>query len=136
MANQVTTFTIGQPGVWLTKARHHYVAAGASAQKGGTGEALLAAELLLAGLTSCATSLITSGAQEAGIALRHVEMTATSERDDARPNHYARITLSVTLTGPTLAQAQALVASFQNECPIYGTLSRGAPLTVNVAVLA
>lgn len=134
MPNAVQTSSIGQPGLWITHARHNFLVAGASAEKGGTGEAWLAAELLLSALTSCATSIVSSAAAQRGIALTHTQIRASSERDTADPGRYASVTLDFLLSGPSLEQAHELVAQFQRECPIYGTISRGAPLTTTVSV--
>lgn len=134
MANQVHTRTIGQPGLFLATARHNHLLSGASAERGGDGHAWLAGELLLAALAGCASSIVAGAAAEQGIALAHADVHATSEKDASNPGHYASITLSFVLRGPTQAEAEALVALFQRECPIYGTLARGAPMRTSVRI--
>jgi uncharacterized OsmC-like protein len=40
----------------------------------------------------------------------------------------------IVLSGPTEAEAQALVEAFQTRCPVYTTFSRAAPVEVEVAL--
>lgn len=132
MATHVTTRSAGEPALWLTRARHHHVVSGASAERGGDGQALAAPELLLAALTTCAASIVADEAHSAGIHLHELTVSASSDKDPQAPGHYRDVTLHFVLRGTDAAGAEALVTHFRENCPIYGTLSRGAPLRITV----
>ncbi|VCU68044.1 OsmC-like protein [Pigmentiphaga humi] len=132
MPNQALATTTGQPGTWLLRSRHNYLVSGATPERGGTGEPWLAGELLVAALASCATSIVADAAAGRGLALHYLSVSASSERDPDEPGRYAAITLAFDLEGPSRQEAEALVAEFQATCPIYGTLSRGAPVRVDI----
>ncbi|NYT24967.1 OsmC family protein [Alcaligenaceae bacterium] len=134
MANIVETRSTGVPGIWLSQARTQTLLSGATPANGGSGNTWLAGELLLASLNTCATSLLHAAAAEKGLALSSLRIAAESERDPDRPDHYARVHLGFTLGGVEEAQARELVEYFKRECPIYGTVSRGAPVSVAVMV--
>jgi len=134
MANIVKTRATNLPGVWLSQARTQLLLSGATPANGGTDTTWYAGELLLAALNTCATSLLHSAAAERGLALPSVQITADSERDASQPDCYSRLHLHFELAGVDLAQANELVESFKSQCPIYGTVSRGAPTTVSVTI--
>lgn len=124
--------TIGQQGRYLLSAREQHLIADATASRGGPGEAWLAAELLLAALATCAQAVIESSAREQGVALRAVRVNGEAEADEARPGHYAFVRLDFELDGATDDQARALVGVYLEICPIYGSVSRGAPVSVTI----
>lgn len=130
----VHTRTFGEPGAWLVKARHHHLVGGASRERGGDGQAWAAAELLLGALTGCAASIIADEAASRGVPLGALEIAAESSRDPQDRTRYAFIRVAVAMAGPTQAQATALVEAFTRACPIYGTLSRGAPVHFDISV--
>jgi len=121
-----------QPGRYLLSTRDQHLVADATASRGGPGEAWTAAELLLGALLTCAQAVVESTARTTGVTLRDARIEAESEPDADKPGHYAFIRLRFELHGPTQAQAEELVAAFTSVCPIYGSLSRGAPVTVTV----
>lgn len=107
---------------------------GATPKNGGTEASWYAAELLLAALNTCATSLLHAAAEENGLVLQDVVIAAESERHAERPDHYSRVHLHFHLEGVTQGQAADLVAYFKANCPIFGTVSRGAPTSTSVSV--
>lgn len=132
MPNQALATSAGQPGTWLLKSRHNYLVSSATPERGGTGEPWVAGELLVAALASCAASIVAHAAARDGVALHHLDVAAASARDENEAGRYASITLDFDLRGPTREEAERLVEEFQAACPIYGTLSRGAPLHVSI----
>lgn len=133
--SQVETGAARQDGLWISKARHHHLVSGSAPDRGGTGEAWSAGELLLAALTSCANSIVADEARKATIPLRELVVSARSEKNPDAPTHYAFVELDFVLTGADQAQAERLVARFQESCPIYGTVSRGAVLRTLIRVI-
>ena len=132
--NIVHTQTIGLSDAWLLRARQHQLVAGPTAARGGDDSTWKAAELLLGALASCATAIITDSAAQRGIALPSLHIEARSERDPDDATRYLFIQVMVRMTGPDQAQAESLVQTFQQQCPIYGTLSRGAPVSFDIEV--
>lgn len=132
MANIVKTRNTNVSGIWLSQARSQLLLSGATPSNGGSDATWYAGELMLAALNTCATSLLHAAAAELGFTLESVLITAESERDAAQPDRYSRLHLHFELNGVNSAQAHELVESFKSNCPIYGTVSRGAPTTVSV----
>lgn len=134
MANTVTTRPTHVPGLWVSQARAQMLLSGATPKNGGTDATWYAAELLLAALNTCATSLIHAAADEKGLDLHDLLITAESERDAVQPDHYSRVHLHFHLQGVSQEEAEGLVAYFKANCPIYGTVSRGTPVSTTVSV--
>lgn len=133
MANIVKTRDTNAAGIWLSQARSQLLLSGATPGNGGSDATWYAGELLLAALNTCATSLLHAAATERGLTLQSVLITTESERDANHPDRYSRLHLHVELRGVNNAQAGDLVDSFKSNCPIYGTLSRGAPTSVSIS---
>lgn len=132
----VTSALSRQNGRYLLSARDQHLVADATRSRGGPGEAWSAGELLLSALITCANAVIESVALERGIALRDARVDASCAADEERAGHYAYIRLAFHLQGPLQEEAEQLVAAFTSICPIYGTLSRGAPVTIAVNGIA
>jgi len=130
----VETQTSDIPGVWVSKTRDQLLLSGPNAAKGGPGNAWAAGELLLSALNSCAAALMLSAAADKGIPLARVHVASESEKDTAQPDRYARLHVDFTLTGVSQADADTLLTYFKDNCPIYGSLSRGAPVTVKLHI--
>ncbi|MGO3741219.1 OsmC family protein [Kerstersia sp.] len=121
-----------QPGRFLLNARDQHLVTDASPGRGGQGQAWQAAELLLGALQTCSHAVIDAEARQRGWAGYGLEIAAACEADEARPGHYRYIELTYRFTGLSQAQAEELVQVFVQVCPIYGSLSRGAPVTLHV----
>lgn len=131
----VVADTTKQFGRYLLNAREQNLVADATTSRGGPGESWVAVELMLAGLITCAQAVIESVAREQNLPLRHSKVRAESETDQNNTTHFEFIKLEVTLEGVDQTQAESLVAAYQQSCPIYGSLSRGAPVTVTVTAV-
>ncbi|MET0208859.1 MAG: OsmC family protein [Burkholderiaceae bacterium] len=129
---RIQSVTTRQSGRYLLSARDQHLVADATPSRGGSGEAWMAGELLLAALATCASAVVQDTAHAAGIDIQDVRLDIESETDAADSSHYAFIRIGVTVVGATQSQAEQLVAEFTRVCPIYGSLSRGAPVTVTV----
>src|SRR5690606_16910099 len=136
MANTVTTRDTNVPGIWVSQARSQLLLSGATPNNGGTDATWYAGELLLAALNTCATSLLHAAADERGWTLEPVRITADSERDSNAPDHSSRLHLHFEVGGVDDSQAVELVDNFKSQCPIYGTVSRGAPTTVSITTVS
>ncbi|MBM9508221.1 OsmC family protein [Actinacidiphila acididurans] len=130
--NTVVVGTTRTQGRFLAEARERLLVVDSTDSRGGRGQAWLAGELLLAALGACATSSVTHFAREEAIALDDVEAKVSYTRHPTDPTAYEEVVLEVTTWGVTREEADLLVRLYTENCPVYGTTSRGA--TVRVAV--
>lgn len=121
-----------QAGRYLLQTREQHLVADASKGRGGQGQAWQAAELLMGALLSCSNAVIEDEARKAGITLSGLHISASCESDEQNPGHYLYIRLDYVFSGVSQERAEALVAAFRQVCPIYGSLARGAPVSVSV----
>ncbi|MFA7394177.1 MAG: OsmC family protein [Pigmentiphaga sp.] len=120
------------PGRYLLTTRDQHLVTDSMKSRGGPGEAWSAGELLAGALVSCCNALVESAATEKNIALDNLRIQASCEPDENKMGHYAYVRLEIFIDGPTPAQAEELVTVFTTVCPIYGSLTRGAPVTVQL----
>jgi uncharacterized OsmC-like protein len=132
----VTVTTTRTAGRFLAEARERFLVTDSTGGRGGLGQAWLAGELLLASLGTCAVSSITHFAREEGAALDDVETTVGYTRDAADPTRYEEVVLSVTTWGVDQETGERLTRLYTENCPVYGTISRGGTVTVHVEARA
>lgn len=123
-------------GRFVVSAGPRHFVSDARAASGGPGEAVNAGELLLAALGSCALAVIQQEADARDWPLGPARVEVLFERDPEDSTRYARIELQAALTGQPRARAQALLDKFTATCPIFNTLSRGAPGRVRATLAA
>jgi putative redox protein len=128
-----------EPGRALLSARGHHLLTDAPPMLGGTNESANPVELLLASLAACGTFVFERAAQELGIALRGVAVTASGDFDprgvcgEAVDPRFQAIRVRVALDGPDAGQKDLLLQAFRSRCPVYATLSRAVDLTLELA---
>lgn len=124
----------------IATTRQHHLIVDAPAPLGGPNEEINPIEMLLSSLATCGVLVSEKLAAERGIMLRAASTRVEGELDprgvrgeavDPRIQVF-RVTLS--LSGPTQAQAETFSKAFQQRCPIYATLVRAAPIDITVEV--
>jgi uncharacterized OsmC-like protein len=126
--NAVTTRT---PGRFIVDANGKPFVSDTRSSIGGPGEALQAGELLLSALASCGLGLIQKHARNQGVELGEVEISATFKRHVEDPTRYEYIKLAVAFGhGVSADTGDACIAHFTENCPIYNTLRRGGPISI------
>jgi uncharacterized OsmC-like protein len=130
----IVSRTIGQFGRYLVSAGTNHFVSDQRVAVGGPGEAVTAGELLLSSLGSCSLGLIQKTAKEQGIVLREASSEVAFRRHATDPTQYEWIRIAVRLSGVTAGEAEALVAGFTANCPIYNTLKRGGPVEISWTV--
>ena len=123
----------------MTARGHHFVV-DSPLPLGGPNEEINPIDVLLSAMATCATFICETAAQEMGINLETIAVTAAGDFDPRglcgqgiNPRIQAfRVRLA--LSGPTEAQAEVLVGAFRTRCPVYTTLSRAAPIKIDVAL--
>jgi uncharacterized OsmC-like protein len=127
--NVQTTRTDGR---FIAQARDQFLVTDSTVSRGGTEEAWTAGELLLAALGTCTVSSVTFYARETGAPLADVSAAASYARDPDDPTRYSYVTLEVTTQGVSQEVAEHLVRLYTENCPVFGTVSRGAVISVTV----
>jgi uncharacterized OsmC-like protein len=133
-----TSRLTNQPGRAIATARGHHLVVDSPLSLGGPNEEINPIDALLSALATCATFICEAAAQEQAIPLQAVAVTAAGDFDprglcgegiDPRVQAF-RVRLA--LTGPTEEQGEALAEAFRTRCPVYTTLSRAAPIELEV----
>ncbi len=136
----VTSRLSGLPGRAIVTARGHHYVVDSPPPLGGPNEEINPIDVLLSALATCGTFVCETAAVEMDVPLDAASVTAAGDFDprgvcgepvDPRMQAF-RVRLA--LSGPTEAQAEALAEAFRARCPVYTTLSRAAPIELEVAV--
>ncbi|MFQ5856412.1 MAG: DUF1059 domain-containing protein [Anaerolineae bacterium] len=136
----VTSRLSGLPGRAIVTARGHHFVVDSPPPLGGPNEEINPIDVLLSALATCGTFVCETAAQEMGVPLHRIAVTAVGDFDprgvcgepvDPRMQAF-RVRLA--LSGPTEEQAEALANAFRARCPVYTTLSRAAPIEMEIAV--
>ena len=128
-----------EPGRALLTIRGQHVVTDSPPTLGGPNEAANPVELLLSALAACAAFVCERAAQEMGIDLRAVSVTAAGDFDprgvcgEPFDPRFQGFKLRLALDGPDAAQCAMLLQAFKTRCPVYTTLSRAAPVEITLA---
>lgn len=128
-----------EPGRALLSARGQHFVADSPPPLGGPNEAANPVELLLSALAACAVFVCERAAREMGFDLKAVSATAAGEFDprgvcgEPHDPRFQSFKLRLVLEGPERAECEALVQAFRSRCPVYATLSRAAPVEIELA---
>jgi len=126
------------PGRAVASARGHHIVVDSPPTLNGPNEELNPVDILLIALGTCATFICETAAREASIPLQAVDVDVAGDFDprgicgEPVESGLQAFRVRVNLAGPNEDQAQFLVDSFRKRCPVYGTLSKAAPIEVDV----
>jgi uncharacterized OsmC-like protein len=126
----------------MVTARGHHFVVDSPAPLGGPNEEINPVDVLLSALATCGTFVCETAAQEMGIPLLGIAVTAVGDFDPrglcgqgVNPRMQAfRVRLAI--SGPTEAQAEALVEAFRTRCPVFTTFTRAAPIEIEIVLEA
>ncbi|HEY1705069.1 MAG TPA: OsmC family protein [Trebonia sp.] len=130
----VTTKLTRTPGRFLSRARDQFLVTDSTTGRGGTEEAWTAGELLLSALGTCTVSSVTYYAREENAPLADVTADVSYTRDPDDQTRYASVTLQVTTEGVTQDVAERLVRLYTENCPVFGTVTRGSASSGGISV--
>jgi uncharacterized OsmC-like protein len=104
----------------LCDARDQHFVVDGPVQNGCPGEAVTPAELFLSGVAACGVELLGVLARDQGVPLRAARVAIQGINDPAHPvrpdvNLFNSVRLTVTLSGVTEEQGQALIAAFKRR---------------------
>jgi uncharacterized OsmC-like protein len=136
----VTSHLINKPGRAIVTARGHHFVVDSPASLGGPNEEINPVDMLLTALATCGTFVCETAAQEMGISLHSIAVTAAGDFDPRglcgqgiNPRMRAfRVRLA--LSGPTQAQAEAMAEAFRTRCPVFTTFTRAAPIEIEIVL--
>lgn len=130
----------GLPGRGILTARGHHLVVDSPAPLGGPNEELNPIDLLLGALAGCGTFVCERAAIEQGINLASVTVIVAADFDprgvcgEPIDPRMQAIRVRLELRGPSEAEAELLVAAFRSRCPVYTTLARATPISIEVTV--
>lgn len=130
----VSATTTHLQGRFVLSALGHPFVADQAARHGGPGGAGGAAELFLGSLLACAFGIMQRTARERGLPLTRIEAEASYVLAPEDRTRFERITMAFTVEGLAQAEAEALVAAFETQCPIYNTAARTTPTHVTTSI--
>ena len=115
MINRVRSYNTATPGRSLNEVRGHHFVIDEPPYAGGPGEEITPADAFLAGVSACGVLLVEGYARRQGFPLASVEATLAGIRERSDTTRFARVNLRFELVGPTQAQAEEAVASYQGH---------------------
>jgi uncharacterized OsmC-like protein len=130
----VTAELTHTPGRFIACARDQFLVTDSTVSRGGAEEAWTAGELLLAAIGTCTVSSVTYFAREENAPLTDVTAATSYTRDPDDPTRYASVELAVTTHGVSQEAAEHLVQRYTENCPVFGTVSRGTAATGGIEV--
>lgn len=130
-----TSRTIGSKGRNITRIRDRNILVddpNTPAYDNGPGEELGAAELFVAGITTCASLMIERIARAKAIAYESLVVTMDGTRDmvkerDRGPQALDQARMHFVYRGVSDETAAYLTDAFQNKCPLYGSVAIATP---------
>jgi uncharacterized OsmC-like protein len=138
--SSVTSLLSGSPGRAIVTARGHHFVVDSPPPLGGPNEEINPIEVLLSALANCGTFVCETAASEMGIPLKRITVTVAGDFDprgvcgEPVDPRIQTMRVHLVMVGPTQEQAESLSTAFQSRCPVYTTLSRARPITVEISV--
>jgi uncharacterized OsmC-like protein len=127
-----------QPGRAIVSARGNHFVVDSVPPLGGPNEERNPLDLALGALGTCGTFLYEAAANEMGISLSDITTTVDTEFDasgvatGAVNPRLQVFNMKIELAGATQEQAAAMTEEYKSRCPVYTTLSRSAPVNIEV----
>lgn len=126
-----------QPGRALVTARGNHFVVDSIPPLGGPNEERNPMDLLLGALATCGSFVYEKAALELGIPLTGVSAAVEADFDPRGIKtgefdpHIQALRVNMTAEGTNAEQAEQLAQAFQARCPVFTTLMRAAPITLN-----
>jgi len=138
----ITTTLSNQPGRALVAARGNHFVVDSIPPLGGPNEERNPMDLLLGALATCGNFVYEKAAQELSIPLTGTSAAIEADydprgiKDGSSSPHIQALRVTTTANGANAEQAKQLAQAFQKRCPVFTTLVRAAPITLNGAAVA
>ena len=138
----ITTTLSNQPGRALVAARGNHFVVDSIPPLGGPNEERNPMDLLLGALATCGNFVYEKAAQELSIPLTGTSAAIEADydprgiKDGSSSPHIQALRVTTTANGANAEQAKQLAQAFQKRCPVFTTLVRAAPITLNGVAVA
>lgn len=139
---EATVELSNQPGRALVTARGNHFVVDSIPPLGGPNEERNPMDLLLGAFATCGSFVYETAAQELGIALTGISAAIEADFDprgirtgEFSP-HLQALRVNMTADGASAEQMAQLDQAFQSRCPVFTTLVRAAPITLNGVAIA
>ena len=132
----VVTGTLVLPGRAIVDARSNHLVVDSPGALAGPNQEVNPLELLLGALNTCGIFIYEKAAQELSIPLDNIsavtegDFAAQGLKDGSVNPRIRAFRTKISLSGPSVAQANQLRAQFKLRCPVYTTLSLAAPIDI------
>ncbi len=132
----VVTGTVVLPGRAIVDARSNHMVVDSPAALAGPNQEVNPLELLLGALNTCGIFIYEKAAQELSIPLERIsavtegDFAAQGLKDGSVNPRLRAFRMKISMTGPSVEQANQLRAQFKLRCPVYTTLSLAAPIDI------
>lgn len=132
----VVTGTVVLPGRAIVDARSNHLVVDSPGALAGPNQEVNPLELLLGALNTCGIFIYEKAAQELGIPLDSIaavtegDFAAQGLKDGSVNPRIRAFRTKISMSGPSVAQANQLRTQFKQRCPIYTTLSLAAPIDI------
>ncbi len=131
----VTAVTTGRYGRFVISSGTKHMVADATAARGGPGEAMGAAELVLASLCSCGLALVVEAARDRNLPLAQAQIETSYTTDPKDRTRMSHLSATLGIAGVDLTTGRELLDAFVTVCPIWNTLARSTPHEARVELL-
>lgn len=134
---EVTIHLSNQPGRALVTARGNHFVVDSIPPLGGPNEERNPMDLILGALATCGSFVYETAAQELGIPLTAISAAVEADFDPRGITnsefdpHIQALRVTMTAEGASAEQMVQLDQAFQSRCPVFTTLVRAAPITLN-----
>lgn len=132
----VVTGTVVLPGRAIVDARTNHMVVDSPGALAGPNQEVNPLELLLGALNTCGIFIYEKAAQELSIPLERIsavtegDFAAQGLKDGSVNPRLRAFRMKITMSGPSVAQANQLRTQFKLRCPVYTTLSLAAPIDI------
>jgi uncharacterized OsmC-like protein len=113
--NRVHSSSTGTPGRSINEIRNHQLVIDEPTHLGGPGEEITPADAFVAGVSACGVLLVQGRARDTEIRLDRIDVDLEAVRSRSDTSVFQRIEMRFRLSGPTHAEAAALVEHYKSH---------------------
>jgi uncharacterized OsmC-like protein len=113
--NRVHSSTTETPGRAANEVRGNHFVIDEPTHLGGPGEQITPADAFLSGVAACGVLMVQGRARDTGVGLKRLEVDLEAVRQRSDTSVFQRIEMRFRFSGPTEAEARALVEHYQGH---------------------
>lgn len=116
---------------FIVEARNHRMIIDQPTDKGGTDEGMNPLEIFLSALGSCVGMYTKLYCQNAGIEIKDLELSISSNLTTEKPLRFQEIDVKISLEEDIEERKQALL-NFVNNCPVHNTIKSNPQVKITI----